>query len=108
MCNKTAHDTKLALGLYDGATWSSRGWWTVPAESCREILPGPLSSRFYYLYATDNGSGSWDGRKSFCVAAADSFVIRGRGDCEAHGYDRKGFFEIDTGQARDYTQTLSE
>ncbi len=54
------------------------------------------------------GQHGWDGKNGFCVGEADTFQIRGRADCAGHGYDRKGFFEIDTGQARDYTQTLSD
>ncbi|HWU26336.1 MAG TPA: DUF1036 domain-containing protein [Rhizomicrobium sp.] len=108
VCNRTARETKVALGFRSDKNWSSRGWWTIAARSCREILPGPLNARYYYLYATDELSGNWDGRNGFCVAASARFEIEGRADCEAHGYDRKGFFEVDTGQAHDYTQMLSE
>ncbi len=108
VCNKTAHETKVALGYRGENAWSSRGWWTIPPRACREILTGPLNARYYYLYATDELSGNWDGRNGFCVTASGSFEIEGRAGCEAHGYDRKGFFEVDTGQAHDYTQTLSE
>ena len=108
VCNRTPHPARVALGLYDGTTWSSQGWWTVPAKGCAVLLSGPLLARFYYLYATDDLQGTWDGRKAFCVATADAFRIKGRGACEAHGYDRRGFFQIDTGRAPDFTQTLSD
>jgi uncharacterized membrane protein len=108
VCNKTPHEAKVALGRFDGTAWTSRGWWTIPAKGCTELLPGALDARYYYLYATDDASGSWDGRRGFCVSAATSFEIRGRADCESHGYDRRGFFQIDTGQARDYTQSLAD
>jgi len=108
VCNRTPRETRVAIGRYDGTAWTSRGWWTIAPKACAELLPNPLDARFYYLYATDDGSGSWDGKKGFCVAATDTFEIKSRADCEARGFDRKGFFEIDTGQARDYTQTLSD
>ncbi|MGB8363110.1 MAG: DUF1036 domain-containing protein [Rhizomicrobium sp.] len=108
VCNRTPHETRVALGYFDGAAWSSEGWWTVAPKACEKLLAGPLDSRYYYLYATDGGTGSWDGKNGFCVAATDKFAIHGRADCAAQGYDRKGFFEIDTGQARDYTQILSD
>jgi uncharacterized membrane protein len=108
VCNKTARATRVALGHYDGKDWSSQGWWTLAPKTCQELLAGPLDARFYYLYATDGSSGSWDGKSGFCVATSNSFDIKGRADCASHGYDRKGFFAIDTGQARDYTQTLSD
>ena len=36
------------------------------------------------------------------------FTIRGIGDCLAHGYDRTGFFEVDTGEQRAWTVQLTE
>jgi hypothetical protein len=36
------------------------------------------------------------------------FLIRGIGDCLAHGYDRTGFFEVDTGDQSDWTVQLTE
>lgn len=108
LCNHSPHAVKVALGYFDGTAWTSRGWWTVTPKTCQELVSGPLQARYYYVYANDGGAGSWDGHNGFCVAASASFVIKGRADCEGHGYDRKGFFGIDTGQARDYTQTLSD
>jgi uncharacterized membrane protein len=108
VCNHTALSTKVALGYFGAPVWSSRGWWVIPRGTCRQVLAGPLNARYYYLYATDDSSGAWDGRAGFCVATANTFEIKGRADCASHGYDRKGFFRIDTGQSRDYTQSLSE
>jgi uncharacterized membrane protein len=108
VCNRTPHDAKVALGRFDGTGWLSEGWWTVAAKGCAVLLTKPLDARYYYLYATDEASGGWDGKTGFCVATMDKFQIRGRAGCEGHGYDHKGFFEVDTGQARDYTQTLSD
>ena len=108
VCNKTPHEAKLALGFQSQSSWTSRGWWVIKPKTCVEILSGPLDARYYYLYATDEAAGGWDGRNGFCVSPARSFTIRGRADCESHGYDHKGFFEVDTGQAANYTQNLSE
>ena len=36
------------------------------------------------------------------------FTIRGIGDCLARGYDRTGFFEVDTGGQRAWTVQLTE
>ena len=109
VCNKAPREVKVALGYFDGVIWASRGWWNIPPGTCRTLIDRSLDSRFYYLYASDNSTGIWDGKRVFCVASAsDTFQIKGRGDCEAHGFDRRGFFEIDTGQTRDYTQNLSD
>ena len=36
------------------------------------------------------------------------FTIRGIEDCLARGYDRTGFFEVDTGEQRAWTVQLTE
>jgi uncharacterized membrane protein len=108
VCNKTGLAAKVALGRFDGTEWGSQGWWTVAPNACAELIGGALDARYYYLYATDGGSGSWDGKNGFCVGEGRTFAIRGRAGCESHGFDSKGFFEVDTGERRDFTQTLAD
>jgi uncharacterized membrane protein len=108
VCNKTERPTKIALGRFEGHDWLSQGWWAIAAHACATLLPGPLDARYYYLYASDSALGGWDGGWGFCTAPADSFRIVGRANCSARGFERKGFFQVDTGQARDFTQSLSE
>ena len=107
-CNKGARPVKVAVGRFNGVRWISEGWWQVPGKKCLELVPGKLVARYYYMYATDGAVGTWDGGKSFCTAAAGRFAIVGRGGCTARGYDRRGFFEIDTGNRLDFTQNLSD
>jgi uncharacterized membrane protein len=108
VCNKSARPVKVAVGRYSGADWMSQGWWTIAPKACAAVVSASLESRFYYLFASDGGSGSWDGTHGFCVSSHETFRIRGRGNCLAHGLERKGFFEVDTGSAPDFTQTLSD
>jgi uncharacterized membrane protein len=108
VCNKADVPAKVALGHFDGKDWRSEGWWTIAPQKCETLLSGPLDGRYYYLYATDSGSGTWNGDTAFCTAPIGPFKIEGRGNCAARGYDRKGFFEIDTGQKADWTQALSD
>jgi len=107
VCNKTALPARVAIGRFDGTAWTSQGWWTVKARSCAGLLTGPLDARYYYLYATVGGAGSWEGKTHFCVSPDATFLARGRADCSKRGFDRRGFIEIDTGRAADWTQTLS-
>ena len=107
VCNKGAHAAKVALGRFNGRDWESDGWWTVKPKDCAKLLIGTLEARYYYLYATDGRLGSWDGTHGFCVANG-RFAIVGRTGCAARGYDRKGFFQVDTGNAPDYTHKLSD
>ena len=108
VCNKSDVPAKVALGRFNGRDWQSEGWWTVPPQKCETLLSGALDARYYYLYATDSGTGTWNGDTGFCTAPIGPFKIEGRGSCAARGYDRKGFFQIDTGQKADWTQSLSD
>lgn len=108
VCNKTPSEMHIALGRFDGQGWMSEGWWAIAAGNCATVITQPLVSRYYYLYASDGGAGSWGGNHDFCVSPGLSFHIRGRGHCAAAGFERKGFFEVDTGQLFDYVQTLSD
>jgi uncharacterized membrane protein len=107
LCNKTGLPVRAAIGRFDGTHWTSQGWWTVAAGICADLLTGPLQARYYYLHASDGGAGTWDGKFHFCVAPAKSFKAQGRGDCAKRGFDTRGFFQIDTGRNRDWTQNLS-
>ena len=106
VCNKAEVAAKVALGQYNGTTWESKGWWTIPSRKCETLKPGPLTARYYYLYATDGESGSWSGGTYFCTSSQD-FKIAGRGSCAARGFDRKGFFAVDTGNSPNWKQSLS-
>jgi len=108
VCNKGTHAVKVALGRFNGMRWISEGWWHVADKKCVELISERLDARYYYLYATDEASGTWDGGKNFCVGTADKFAIVGRGACAARGYDRHGFFEVDTADQLNWTQSLSD
>jgi uncharacterized membrane protein len=108
VCNKTGLATRLALGHFDGTHWSSEGWWTIQPKSCASILTGALNARYYYLYATDQKAGTWEGSTHFCVAPEKRFRAVGRADCVKRGFARRGFFEVDTGNKPDWTQNLSD
>lgn len=108
VCNKTANMVALALGGFDGKEWSSRGWFYAPPKECVTLIKGALSSRYYYLHGVHMSvDGGWEGNRGFCVSAKN-FAILGRNDCEARGYKRAGFFEIDTGDKDTWTTFLSD
>lgn len=107
VCNKTELTTRVSIGRFDGANWTSEGWWTIKPQACAGILTGPLQGRFYYLYASDGGAGTWEGKTNFCVAPDSRYRAAGRRDCAKRGFDRRGFFEVDTGSKPDWTHTLS-
>ena len=107
VCNKSNLPTRVALGRFDGKQWTSQGWWTLTPKTCVRLITGPLLARYYYLYATDGAGGSWEGKTHFCTAPGAKFLAQGRADCARRGYDRRGFFEVDTGKSPEWTQSLS-
>jgi uncharacterized membrane protein len=108
VCNKGARPVRAAVGRFNGTRWISEGWWQVEPKKCAELIAGKLVARYYYVYASDGAVGTWDGSKSFCVGTTDRFSIVGRGGCTERGFDRRGFFEIDTGNLLNFTQSLSD
>ncbi len=108
LCNKTESQVGVAIGYRDKTEWSTEGWWNIASKTCETLIPGHLSSRYYYVYAIDyDQGGEWGGRAFMCTREKE-FTIRGIADCVAHGYERTGFFEIDTGEQRSWTVQLTE
>lgn len=108
LCNNTASRVGIALGYKDNDGWTTEGWWNVSAKNCETLLKGALVARFYYIYAVDyDRGGEWSGQAYMCSRDKE-FTIRGIEDCLARGYDRTGFFEVDTGEQRAWTVQLTE
>jgi hypothetical protein len=71
-------------------------------------MRGALAARFYYVYAVDyDRGGEWSGQALMCTRDKE-FTIRGTQDCLARGFDRTGFFEVDTGEQQTWTVQLTE
>ena len=88
--------------------WTTEGWWNVAARTvCETIMPGPLVSRFYYVYAIDYDQGGVWGGKAIMCTRDKMFTIAGIEDCVARGYERTGFFEVDTGEQKSWTVQLT-
>jgi len=107
MCNNTASRVGVAIGYKDKDGWASEGWWTIDAQKCMTLLKGALIARYYYVYAIDyEKGGSWGGNAMMCMRDK-VFTIRGIDDCTGRGYQRIGFFEVDTAEESDWTVSLS-
>jgi uncharacterized membrane protein len=108
ICNFTKSRIGVALGYKDAEGWATEGWWNLAAGNCETLLRGSLAARFYYLYAIDyDRGGEWSGQAFMCTRDKE-FTIRGTGDCLARGFDRTGFFEVDTGEQQTWTVQLTE
>jgi uncharacterized membrane protein len=108
LCNNTGSRVGVAIGYKDGEVWSTEGWWNLSSRTCETILRGALVARFYYIYAVDyDRGGEWSGKAFMCTRDKE-FTIRGVEDCLARGFERTGFFEVDTGEQRAWTVQLTE
>ena len=108
LCNNTSSRVGIALGYKDAEGWTTEGWWNVSSRSCETLLRGTLVARFYYIYALDyDRGGEWSGQAFMCSRDKE-FTIKGTEDCLARGFDRTGFFEVDTGEQRAWTVQLTE
>ena len=108
VCNESANQVSVALGYRAEKGWQSEGWWVAPAAACAIVYQGDLNSRFFYLYVADDiGGGAWDGNVFMCTRD-ESFTIFGVEDCLARGYERTGFFEVDTQNRTDWTLQLKD
>jgi uncharacterized membrane protein len=108
LCNNSSNRVGVAIGYKENDGWTTEGWWNLAARSCEMVLRGSLVARFYYIYAVDyDRGGEWSGQAFMCTREKE-FTIRGAEDCLARGYDRTGFFEVDTGDQPSWTVQLTE
>lgn len=109
VCNKTTNRVGIAIGYKGQAEWVTEGWWSVDADSCATVLAGPLVSRYYYMYAVDyDQGGEWGGDTAYLCTQEKEFTIKGVNDCVARGYQKTGFYEVDTGNQESWTIQLTE
>jgi uncharacterized membrane protein len=108
LCNNTGGRVGIAIGYKDNDGWVTEGWWNLASRSCETLLRGNLVARFYYVYAIDyDRGGEWSGQAFMCTRDKE-FTVRGTEDCLARGFDRTGFFEVDTGEQRSWTVQLTD
>ena len=109
VCNETANKVSVAFGYRAEKGWQSEGWWVAEPDNCVTIYRGNLEARrYYYVYAADDVSGgAWDGNVFMCTRD-ETFTIFGVEDCLARGYERTGFFEVDTNNRSDWTLQLTD
>jgi uncharacterized membrane protein len=108
VCNATQSLVGVGIGYRAKAGWVTEGWWHIEGSSCKTLIEGPLSSRFYYLYAEDaERGGRWDGPITMCVAEKE-FKIAGVTDCVARGFQRAGFQDYDTGEQASWMVQLTD
>jgi uncharacterized membrane protein len=109
VCNKTTSLVGIAIGYKADRDWTTEGWWTIESDNCATLLAGPLVGRYYYMYAIDyDQGGAWGGDSAFLCTQEKEFTIEGVTNCVARGYQKTGFYEVDTGNQDSWTIQLTE
>ena len=107
VCNKSDSLIGVAIGYKLDDEWITEGWWRIAADICTPIIEGDLTSRYFYLHAESvDTDGKWRGPVFMCTSNI-VFKIRGVKDCFARGYERTGFFEVDTGKQKNWQVRLT-
>jgi uncharacterized membrane protein len=108
VCNTTQSRVGVVVGYRDPQGWVTEGWFNLKPNACEAVLKGDLNFKYYYLHAVDyDRGGEWAGRSFMCTRERE-FTVRGFENCLARGFDRTGFFEIDTGEQKNWTVQLTD
>ena len=120
VCNRSGHRIDVAFG-YPHAQfgWTSEGWWVIEPGDCRTIFQGPLTNRFYYVYATGSAGDVWQGPADqeggfFCVQAEkfvfsnSNFLHEGVLNCVHHNLQSRKFIQVDTGGKPNHVHNLTD
>lgn len=107
LCNNTSARHSVAVGYKSGEQWVSEGWWNLDPGDCRTPIKGDLKYRKYYYRAQSNDRDFLDENYVFCTQGS-AFTIEGDKDCEARGYRKSRFREIDTGKSVDFVFSFSD
>lgn len=106
LCNMTTSRIGVSVGYKNKNAWRTEGWWNLRPNSCETLLPGALSSRYFYIHAQDyDRGGEWGGATPMCTQSKE-FTIEGTEDCKERGFDKSKFFEVDTGEQKSWTVQL--
>lgn len=93
VCNDTDKPFWAAVGLQRGATFLSRGWWTVAGGSCSHLITDSIQgARIWLRVERDKGNPLVSGPMAFCVTNIE-FEIQGRDNCVKRGLAAAGFVE---------------
>ena len=95
-CNQTANTQSVSVGYEGDEGWTSEGWWNVDPGKCSNTLSGALQKQYYYYRTEVKGTEFIGGSYTFCTTP-EAYTIVGDTDCEARGYDKETFAEINIG-----------
>ena len=112
VCNKGPEPVFTAIAYPSGSEWFAKGWWRIEPSRCETLIGGRLTSRHYALRAEAEGADLvWDGDYWFCTTDSAFTLAQNDRPCSSStrswGYQKEGFFIVDTGDSTSFTQNLT-
>ncbi len=105
VCNDTDKPFWAAIGQKKGAVYASRGWWTVAAGSCAQLVTEPVAG-VWLRVERPKGAPLVAGPMRFCVTNI-AFDIQGRDNCAKRGLTEAGFAPTNAQARPGYTAHVS-
>ena len=103
-CNDTPHKVMAAVGIDDGKTVVSRGWYRIdPGKCLHPDVTGQPRRIFSFAEAVDAENRTvkfkdkplnWGGATQFCTRET-KFEVNEQGDCGSRGLNVTGFAAVD-------------
>lgn len=105
VCNDGLQKQTVAIAYRSNGEWVSEGWWSVNDGECKMLKGGDLKSRYFYYRIKADG-GTFVGEDYYFCTDTKAFTIEGKSDCEARGFAKEEFSELDTGDHTSFKLTL--
>lgn len=107
VCNDTKNAAYVALGQQKNKAFVSRGWWTVAAGTCSQLITDSIQGQKIWLRAEPaKGPPLVTGPATFCVTTIE-FDIQGRENCKKRGLIDAGFAETNVKGAAGFSAHIT-
>jgi uncharacterized membrane protein len=98
LCNRASYVVEAAIGIEDGGSAATRGWFRVDPGQCRVVMQGAVESERFYVHARAlpvYGASplARTGHADLCVAEG-AFLVAGARHCTKPGQRLARFTEV--------------
>jgi uncharacterized membrane protein len=76
LCNKNTFDLYSAVATSANGSWTSQGWYSIPAGTCTQVAIGKYSGTLEFYAEYNGGELAWgSGPEQFCVNKSKAFSL---------------------------------
>lgn len=109
VCNESGRNASVAVSYMEvGQTnmFTTRGWYTVNAGACRDLVTTDNANFYFYADATDGSGRRWSGSHTLCVMYPGPFTLRQNGGTCGSGQELRSFDTFRAQNPGTWTWTL--